>query len=244
MTESIIYNKDAHIAYVILNRPQSNNCIDLQMLAETKSVCSEIAHDSEIYVVVVTGKGESFFCGGQENPDRSGIANEIGGIDRPVIAAINGDTLGEGLELALACDIRIAASTARFGLPQIANGYFPMNGGTQRLPRLIGKGKATEMILTGDIIGAAEALEIGLVHKVIPGPELAAEVKTMATAMSAKSVFALKYAKEAVIKGTDLTLAQGLRLEADLYMLLHTTADRVEGIQAFRKKQPPKFQGK
>ena len=247
MTEPVFYSKNAHVAYITIDCQQINSEILSQLVEEMKRVCSDIIHDNDVFVVVLTGKGENFFCGVQEysgSQPYNSIASKIAGIDRPVIAAINGDALGQGLELALACDIRIASNTVHFGLPQITKGCFPKDGGTQRLPRLIGRGKAMELILTGDIISAAEALEIGLIHKAVPGSDLAAEVKTMAATMSAKGVFSLKYAKEAVIKGADLTLEQGLRLEADLYMLLHTTADRTEGIQAFRKKIPPNFKGK
>jgi enoyl-CoA hydratase/carnithine racemase len=137
----------------------------------------------------------------------------------------------------------VASDIARFGLPQIAKGKIPAGGGTQRLPRLIGRGKALELILTGDIINAQEALEIGLIHKIVAGNALVSEVENIATSMASKGILALKYAKEAVIKGMDLTLEQGLRLEADLYMLLHTSHDRTEGINAFQQKRPPNFKG-
>ena len=172
------------------------------------------------------------------------VATAIASIDRPVIAAINGDALGEGLELALSCDIRLASDKARFGFPQVASGLIPMNGGTQRLPRLIGKGKALELILTAETIDAEEAFEIGLVSKVIPQEKLASEAETLAQNIASKAPISLRYVKEAVNKGMDLTLEQGLRLEADLYFLLHTTADRMEGIRAFLEKRPPKFKGK
>jgi len=151
--------------------------------------------------------------------------------------------LGQGLELALSCDIRLASNKAKFSLPQVAEGLIPMDGGTQRLPRIVGKGKALELILTAEIISADEALAIGLVNKVVAKEELAAEAEAMAKAMTTKGPIALKYAKEAVNKGLDLTLEQGLRLEADLYLLLHTTDDRTEGIRAFLEKRPPQFKG-
>jgi enoyl-CoA hydratase/carnithine racemase len=168
----------------------------------------------------------------------------VAAIDRPVIAAINGDALGPGLELALSCDIRLASSQARFGFPEVASGVIPTGGGTQRLPRIIGRGQALELILTARTISAEEALEIGLVSQVVAPENLAAETETLAANIAAKAPVAVRYIKEAVNKGMDLTLEQGLRLEADLYFLLHTTVDRTEGVKAFRAKRPPRFKGK
>jgi enoyl-CoA hydratase/carnithine racemase len=164
-------------------------------------------------------------------------------MEKPVIAAINGDAIGDGLELALSCDIRIAADTARFGLTQLESGAIPSDGGTQRLPRLIGKGKALELILTAETINATEALDIGLVSKLVPASELATEAETLVQGIATKAPISLRYVKEAVNKGMDMTMDQGLRLEADLYLLLHTTADRTEGITAFLEKRTPEFKG-
>jgi enoyl-CoA hydratase/carnithine racemase len=161
-----------------------------------------------------------------------------------VIAAINGDATGQGLELALACDIRVATEASHFGLPHIKKGLIPWDGGTQRLSRLVGSGKTLEMILTGEMIDAQEALRIGLVNKVVPREELMKAVTGLAQEMASKGPIALRYAKEAIHKGMDLTLEQGLRLEADLYLLLHTTKDRSEGIKAFREKKVPRFEGR
>jgi enoyl-CoA hydratase/carnithine racemase len=161
-----------------------------------------------------------------------------------VIAAISGDVIGQGLELALACDLRIASETSHFGLPQIKTGHLPSDGGTQRLSRLVGRGKGLEMILTGEIIDAQEALRIGLVNKVVPKKDLMEVTMKMAQEMASRGPIALRYIKEAIYKGMDMTLEQGLRLEADLYLILHTTKDRTEGIQAFRGKRKPKFEGK
>jgi enoyl-CoA hydratase/carnithine racemase len=168
----------------------------------------------------------------------------IAAIDRPVIAAINGVALGQGLELALACDLRVCSRTASFGMPQLTSGEMPWDGGTQRLSRLVGRGKALELILLGETIDADEALRIGLVHKIAPPAEMSGMVRMMARKISDQSLSALAYVKEAVYKGMDLTLEQGLRLEADLYYLLHTTRDRTEGIEAFRGKRQPRFEGR
>jgi enoyl-CoA hydratase len=214
-------------------------------------------------VVVITGAGQHAFCRGNEMEQAQtgktvetalaklketgtgfNVASAIAGIDRPVIAAINGDALGQGLELALSCDVRLAAQSARFGFPQVASGLIPRDGGTQRLPRIIGKGKALELILTGKIIDAEEALAIGLVSQVLPPPDLMSTAEALAQNIAGKAPIALRFIKEAVHKGLDLTLEEGLRLEADLYFLLHTTADRTEGVKAFLEKRRPQFKGR
>jgi len=244
---TITYSKDDHIAHLTLNRPEADNAVNQQMAQELEAVCRQINQDSDIYVVMVTGTGTKAFCGGGElaSPESGsyGAAATIAGLNQPVIVAINGDALGQGLELALSCDIRLASNKAKFSLPQVAEGLIPRDGGTQRLSRLVGKGKALELILTADVIDADEALAIGLVNRVMAQEELAAEAEAMAKTMAAKGPIALRYAKEAVNKGLDLTLEQGLRLESDLYLLIHTTEDRTEGIRAFLEKRPPQFKG-
>jgi len=245
---TVIYIKEDHLTHIILNRPEANNIINQQLAQELDDVCRQINQDDDTYVVVITGAGDRVFCGSElEEPELSryySLATAIASIDRPVIAAINGEALGQGLELALSCDIRLASQQARLGFPQIALGLIPMDGGTQRLPRIVGKGKALELILTGEIITAEEALEIGLVNKVVAEGNLAAEAEAVAKAIASKGPIALRYIKEAVNKGLDLTLEQGLHLEADLYFILHTTADRTEGIKAFLEKRPPQFEGR
>jgi len=256
---AIVYAKRENIAAITLNRPEADNIINQQLAQELREVCRQINQDDTVYVVTITGAGGRVFCGGSEleksiqaggtsevleDPGAQyDVATAIAAIDRPVIAAINGDALGQGLELALSCDIRIASDKARFGFPQITQGLIPMDGGTQRLPRIAGRGKALELIFTGEAINAEEALEIGLVGKVVAQENLASEVEALAQSIAGKAPIALRYIKEAVNKGLDLTLEQGLRLEADLYFLLHTTADRTEGIKAFLEKRPPQFKG-
>jgi len=255
---TILYSQQEHVAHVTLNRPEVDNIINQRLAQELEEVCRGINQDDNIYVVVITGTGDKAFCGGSELEkllqagdtlsDPSVLAGTkaaaaVASIDRPTIAAINGGALGQGLELALSCDIRLAAGQAQFGFPQVTLGLIPMDGGTQRLPRLIGRGKALELILTAATISAGEALEIGLVSKVVPQSDLAREAEALARSIAAKAPIALRYLKEAVNKGLDLTLEQGLRLEADLYFLLHTTADRTEGIKAFLEKRPPRFKG-
>ena len=248
----ILMQKSNHIAGITLNRPDEKNHINLQMAQEMDEICRQINADNDIYVVIITGSGNDF-CGGNERQKSSrgdgelaqkyNLAASVAGIEKPVIAAVNGDALGEGLELALACDVRIAAQNAYFGFPEVTSGLMPTNGGTQRLPRIVGKGKALELILTGEIIDAAGALEIGLVTKVLPRESLTNEVEALAKTMAGKAPISLRYIKEAINKGLDLTMEQGLRLEADLYFLLHTTGDRTEGIKAFQQKRPPEFKG-
>jgi len=243
---TIIYTKKDHIAHITINRPEVNNAINRQLAQELEDVCRQINQDDDIYVAIITGGGNNTFCGESEPEQvstRYGVAAAIAGIDQPVIAAINGDALGQGLELALSCDIRLASHQARFGFPQVALGLIPTDGGTQRLPRLVGKSKALELILTAETISAEEALEIGLVNKLVAKENLASEAEALAKTLAGMAPIALKYIKEAVNKGLDLTLEQGLRLEADLYFILHTTADRTEGINAFLQKKPPRFKG-
>jgi len=262
--KTVTYARKNHVAYITLNRPEAGNAINDKLAQELADVCRQINQNDSIYAVVITGAGNRAFCGGSElerlvqagatieaasaRLKDTGIKHEAAGaiasIDRPVIAVINGDALGQGLELALSCDIRLASPQARFGFPQVALGLIPMDGGTQRLSRIVGRGKALELILTGQTISAEEALAIGLVSKVVPPQDLAKEAQSLAHLVASKAPVALRFAKEAINQGLDLTLEQGLRLEADLYFLLHTMADRTEGIKAFLQKRPPKFRGK
>ncbi len=246
MNNAVTYRKKTHVGYITLNRQQITKESNYQLFGELRDICEDINFDQNVYVIILSGKGKTFYPANRTTnyrPEESPAAL-IASIVKPVIAAINGDALGPGLELALACDIRIASNKARFGFPQITLGNIPSNGGTQRLPRLIGRGKALELILSGEIIDAGEALEIGLINKLISSDNLLPEVEKIASVMAEKGPFALKYAKEAVLKGMDLTLEQGLRLEADLYMLLHTTFDRTEGIKAFQQKRTAHFKNK
>jgi enoyl-CoA hydratase/carnithine racemase len=254
--QTVSLQKVDHVMVVNLNTVVNDQAGMARLSDELTERCREIAWDEEVRVVVIAGSGEKSFSldvdlkgmvsgGGQKEEMRFlAVAEPIAKIDRPVIAAIQGDAIGQGLEMALACDIRIAGETSRFGLPQIKKGLIPWDGGTQRLTRLVGRGKALEMILTGETMSAEEAYRFGLVSQVVPPKELMAIVMKMAREMASKGSIALRYTKEAVYQGMDLTLEQGLRLEADLYLLIHTTKDRTEGIKAFREKRVPKFEGK
>ncbi len=250
----INYTKKDHVGYITLNRPEAGNRIDLPMAQELADICSRVNGDTDIYAVVISGAGEVFCSGGDirqlvrgatqdELPAFYSPAEAVAGIVHPTLAVINGDAIGEGLEISLACDLRIASAKARFSLPQIAEGWIPLDGGTQRLSRIAGKGKALEMILTGESLDAQGALDCGLVNKVVDPDSLISEAEALINNISGKAPFALRYAKEAVNQGLDMTLEQGLKLEADLYFLLHTTSDRTEGIQSFLQKKPPQYKG-
>jgi len=254
--KSLIFQKTDAVGVITLNRPEANNAVDITLSGELAGVCDAISVDDGIKVVIVTGSGQKAFCAGTdpaivpEITDRKyegrlpSVATPIAALHIPVIAAINGDALGQGLELALACDIRIAAETARFAVTHLDAGLIPWDGATQRLPRIIGRARAMEMIITGKYIDAGEACQIGLLSRIVPPPELLPSALHMARQMAAKAPTALEYAKEAILTGSDLTLEQGLRLESDLYFLLQTTEDRTEGITAFLEKRSPKFKGK
>ena len=245
MYETIIYEKKGGVGYITLNRPDSGNALTAQLSHEFSDACSSIIADEEVRLVTINGLGKHFCIGVDPTEEiLHPIVKTILNIDRPIIAAINGDALGQGLELALSCDLRIAADTAHFGLPQIISGFIPSDGGTQLLPRIISRGNAMEMILTGKTIDATQACEIGLVNKVVPSQELMPTVTEIANEMASRASISLRFAKEAICKGLDLTLEQGLHLEADLYALLQTTEDRVEGIKAFRERRKPQFKGR
>jgi len=253
---TIIYEKKEQVVRLTLNRPRTGNIINLEMANELVDACRAVGQDDEVRVVIVTGAGE-VFCSGFDIAELRSVSadnlkqmnsaslssNAVAGLNCPVIAAINGDALGAGLELALGCDIRICAENARFGFPETSQGIIPGGGGTQRLPRIVGRGKATEMVITAEPIDAAEAYRVGLVSRVVPRQKLTAESDEVAKKLLSRAPIAVRYAKEAVNKGLDMTLAQGLRLEADLSFLLQTTKDRAEGIKAFMEKRKAQFRG-
>ena len=246
---TILYKVAGHVARITLNRPQSSNRLDEAMTAELRDACQQVIEDDDVRVVLIAGAGGSF-CAGAEGEatakdiEMRRVTPAIAAIPKPVIAAVHGEALGQGLELALACDLRVAAQGARLALDQIERGLIPWDGGTQRLPRLIPKGFAVEMITLGRALGAGEALRLGLVTAVHPAGELEAKAGEMAARLANMAPIANAYAKEAVRKGLDLPLDQALRLETDLAVLLHGTTDRAEGLDAFLKKREARFTGR
>lgn len=253
MDEFVTREKEGKVVTIGIKAAPRDRGELIRLADEMSWACRAIADDGGVTVVVVTGGEDAFHLatlsdtGLPEDEDGGlapSLAASLAALDRPVLAALDGQVTGQGLELALACDIRIAAEGALFSLPQIQDGLIPGDGGTQRLPRTVGKGKALEMILLGTAMDGREALQTGLVNRLVPSADLMVSVREMAQTMAAQAPFALKYAKEAVSQGLEMNIDQGLRLEADLYFLLHTTSDRREGIEAFLEKRKPRFEGK
>jgi enoyl-CoA hydratase/carnithine racemase len=257
--EAIRYAAADHVATITLHRPDVHNAMNDVMRRELTRCFEGLLGDDDVKVVVVTGAGERAFSAGadirefveplpavrfREQRRRVEFRQVMDRCPQPIIAAINGFALGGGLELALACDIRIAEAGATLGLTEINLAIIPGGGGTQRLPRLVGRGKALEMILTGARVPADEALRLGLVERVVPAGEALKAATELARMIAAKAPVALRYAKEAVVKGLELPLADGLRLEGDLSTLLRTTEDRVEGARAFLEKRAPRWTGR
>jgi enoyl-CoA hydratase/carnithine racemase len=257
--EPVRYEAKDGVATITLDRPDVLNAMNNPMRAQLLEIFTRLRTDDAVKAVVVTGAGDRAFCAGadireflepptpthfREARKRLDFRAEMERCSQPIIAAIRGFALGGGLELALACDIRIAAEDAHLGLTEINLAIIPGGGGTQRLPRLVGRGKALEMILTGMRVPAAEALRIGLVERVVPVAELMSAAQALARQIADKAPIALRYAKEAVVGGLGLPLADGIRLENDLATLLRTTEDRVEGAKAFVEKRRPTWTGR
>ena len=257
--ETIVSAIDAQVATVTLNRPKVHNAQNDTLRRELYEVFEALATDDGVKAIVVTGAGDRAFSAGadirefvgqlsptelRERRKRLDYRAMMERCPQPVIAAINGFALGGGLELALACDIRIAAENAELGLTEVNLAIIPGGGGTQRLPRLIGRGKALELILTASRIPAAEAFRLGIVERMVPAGEALKAATELARTIAEKAPIALRYAKEAVVKGLGMSLEDGLRLEGDLSALLRTTEDRVEGAKAFLEKRKPRWTGR
>ena len=254
----MVLELNATVATVTLDRPDNGNRIDAEMADALREVCRMIAEDDRLRLLVLTANGNVFSIDeenetagrpikGSDAPRKPGVpagAPAVAGLAVPVLVALNGDATGPGLELALAGDLRICVPSARFGFPGLARGVLPQDGGTQRLPRLVGPAWARDMLLTGRMVDAAEALAIGLVNRVTEDPgQLTAAVDELAAQITGGSPIGARYAKEAVGKGMDLSLDQGLGLEADLNVILQSTSDRAEGIKSFLEKRGPKYSG-
>ena len=234
------------LAVVTLNRPGAGNRVNAVMAAELREVCARLSDDDGLRVVVLTGAGAVFSVGREVGADPGELraAADLAAVPAPVVAALNGDALDQGLELALAADLRVAAAGASFGFAPPGVGGFPGDGATQRLPRLVGPGWARDLLLTGRRITAETALSIGLVSRLSPaGESVMGIAREVAGAIGESGPIAARYVKEAVNLGADLPLASGLRLEADLNVILHSTVDRAEGIRSFRERRRPGFVG-
>jgi enoyl-CoA hydratase/carnithine racemase len=245
---TLAVTKLGHVAEIRLTRPDHGNPVDASFLDELDAAAASIHEYADIHVALLTAEGDAFSRGAPADgiapsPDRLPFrCLEL--MAQPVIACIQGEAIGAGLELALACDIRIAAEGATFAIRDVAAGAVPSAGATQRLPRLIGRGKASEMILLGEELDAQTALACGLVSAVVPRADLEAHARALAERIAAQGPIAVRYAKEAMRQGLDMPLEQALRYETDLTIILQTTADRAEGVSAFLEKRKPRFEGK
>jgi enoyl-CoA hydratase len=254
----LLENKDA-IAYVTVNRPKVLNALNLATMKELGVAFNEIKTDAAIRAAILTGAGEKAFVAGAdigELAEQDAVSGKeyahrgqavldlIENLGKPVIACINGFALGGGCELALACTLRLASDQARLGQPEVKLGIIPGYGGTQRLPRLVGKGLAMQLVLAGEMISAQEAHRIGLVNEVTSAAELIPRAEAIAAKIIANAPLAVQYAMEAVNQGMEMTLASGLHLEASLFGLCCTTLDKAEGTAAFLAKRPPSFKGR
>src|SRR5678816_708537 len=256
--ETLLVERHARVAIITINRPDKRNALNIKTREEGAALLEELRNDTSVGVVVITGAGDKAFIAGADIAEFAGrtammqrdvmtarsLFTAIDTFPKPIIAMINGYCLGGGCELALACDVRIASETASFGQPEINLGIIPGGGGTQRLTRLVGEGKAMELILTGNIIDANTAFLIGLVNHVVPAAQLEAKTMEIAKGISERSPIALQLAKESVKLASRSNLDEGLRREVDLFALCFSTEDKNEGVAAFLEKRKPVFKGK
>ena len=254
--ENVTVEKDGAIAIVTLNRPQALNALSYALVKDLALAMQELDRDTEVRAIVLTGGDKVFAAGAdiKEMADRGpfdariherlGYRDQINKISKPVIAAVSGFALGGGCELAMSCDMIVCSESARFGQPEVNLGIIPGSGGTQRLTHLVGKHRAMEMVLTGDIIDASDAERFGLVNRVVPAELLLEEAKNIAKKIAAKPALAIKHAKEAVLKAANTALDEGLDFERKSFYLLFASEDRAEGMRAFLEKRKPQFTGK
>ncbi|WP_054696269.1 short-chain-enoyl-CoA hydratase [Syntrophomonas palmitatica] len=255
----LILEKEDGIGILFINRPQALNALNTEVLKELGQAAADIAGDDEIKVLIITGAGDKAFVAGADIKEMSGFTGVEGrefGItgnwafrqfekmEKPVIAAINGFALGGGCELAMTADIRLASEKAKFGQPEVGLGITPGFGGTQRLPRLVGEGRAMELILSSNQINAEEAYRIGLVNHVYPAESLMDEAKKLARKIMSNAPLAVKYAKAAINKGLQTDIETGVAIEADLFGLCFSTEDQKSGMNAFLNKEKAVFKGK
>ncbi|MDP4103518.1 MAG: enoyl-CoA hydratase [Bacillota bacterium] len=259
MSKTIVVNKlENGVVMITLNRPEAANALSVQMLEELYDAILTCKYDRSVRCIVITGAGGKAFCAGADLKERAGMdpvqvrktvslirenINSIESLPKPVIAAVNGVAFGGGTELALACDFRIASETAKLGLTETSLGIIPGAGGTQRLPRLVGKGRAKELIFTARRIDAKEALEIGLVEYSVPSESLIDKALEIAGQIVRNGPIAVAQAKFAIDKGYDVDLNTGLAIEQNAYEVTIPTKDRLEGLQAFKEKRTPSYIG-
>jgi len=256
--ENILVERRERVAIITINRPEKRNALNIQTRAEGAAALDELAADDSVRVVIFTGAGDKAFIAGADIAEfaertalsqrevmlQRGLFNAVDSFPKPIIAMVNGYCLGGGCEVALACDLRIAGESASFGQPEINLGIIPGGGGTQRLTRLVGEGKAMEMILSGEIINAQEAYRLGLVNQVVPADQLLTKTMEIANRIAEKSPIAVRLAKEAVKLASRSNLDEGLRREVDLFALCFSSEDKDEGVKAFLEKRKPEFKGR
>jgi len=258
MSEVILEEREGRVAVLTINRPDKLNALNQQVRDDMLEILERIEKDDDVGVVVITGAGEKSFIAGADIGEFEGrapfdqrramrsprIFDVMSSFPKPVIAMVNGFCLGGGCELALSCDLRIAADSARFGQPEIKLGLIPGGGGTQRLPRQVGLGHALRLILTGDMIDAEEAEEIGLVERVVPADELRETTLELANKIAAMSPLTVRVAKEAVRASQRMAIEEGILYERDLFCLCFSTEDKEEGVEAFLEKRKPHWKGR
>jgi enoyl-CoA hydratase len=257
--EGLIFQKEEPLAVITINRPASMNALSNALTEEFDQAFDLVEQDKSIRALIITGSGEKAFMAGadireleerdfvlgrSQTKRRQEVFNRLAEMNIPVIAAINGFALGAGLELAIACTLRIASEHARLGSPEVNLGIIPGDGATQRLPRLVGFGRAMEMVLTGDFVDAAKAERMGLVNQVVPQDELMESARKLATKLAQKAPLAIQCAKEAVNRSLEVGLTEGLAHESYLHAFTCASADKAEGVAAFLEKRKPSFQGK
>ena len=257
--DTLILERDGAVAVVTINRPKVLNALNAQTVDDIRRAMLELRQDTEVRAVIVTGAGDKAFVAGADigelatqDPTRGRemamrgqhVLDLVEQLGKPTIAALNGFALGGGCELAMACTFRVAADTARLGLPEINLGIIPGYAGTQRLARIVGRSQALELILTGRHVAAAEALALGLVTRVVPAATLMDEARALAAELAGKAPLAVRYALDAVTRGLDMPFSQGCALEATLFGLAVATEDMREGTRAFLEKRKPSFTGR
>src|SRR5258706_9650012 len=257
--ENVLYEKRGAIAYVTLNRPKVLSALNRRTWEDLQTAFEEARKDSAIRGVILTGAGDKAFIAGADISELTkctaveaeesstfgqGVLNLIENLGKPVVAAINGFALGGGCETAMACTIRVATENAKFGQPEVKLGILPGGGGTQRLPRLVGKGRALQLILSGEMISAPEAYRIGLVNEVVPAADLIPHAEEILKQIAANAPIAVKFAIEATNKGMQTSQDEGLLLEASYFGLCAATEDKTEGTKAFLEKRAPQFHGR